>query len=112
LAATRLADQREHLAFAYVQIDAVDCARNRSTLGTEPDVKLADGDQRVVVHADASPFRVSTQAARRPAPADQSSTATLGHSSRATAHRGWNEQPLGRSRGSGGSPPRPDGAMR
>ena len=55
------------------------------------------------------PSRTCTHAARRPAPAGHSSTSTVAHSGSATGQRGWNGQPAGMSRGSGGSPPRPDG---
>ena len=61
------------------------------------------------------PVPVSTgstrrHAARRPSPAGNSGGSSLGQRSNASAHRGWKLQPLGTSRGSGGSPSRPVGA--
>ena len=53
-----------------------------------------------------------TQAAARPSPAGHSSTSVDEQMSIAEAQRGWNGQPLGRWRGSGGSPGTPDGFMR
>ncbi len=52
------------------------------------------------------------QAATRAGPAGHRAVSTDVHSGSATGQRGWNEQPDGRSAGSGGSPPSPRGRSR
>ena len=107
LPAARLADEREHLALGQREVDAVDGAGDRPVAVAELHVQVAELEQRRA-HAGFT----SMQAARRPGPAGQSSTSSDGHSARTTGQRGWKVQPDGSSRGSGGSPGRPDGLRR
>src|SRR5205085_7913686 len=51
-------------------------------------------------------------AARLPSETRYSAGSTVGHGSNAFGQRGWNEHPVGRSDGNGGSPGSPEGALR
>src|SRR5918996_146998 len=71
--------------------------------------------QRVGAHARASSAYEgswSRHAASCPSPARYSAGSTRSHGWNLAGHRGWNEHPGGMSRGSGGSPPSPEGALR
>src|SRR5262249_46038881 len=77
----------------------------------EPDVQVVGG-QDGAHDATSAEDPTWTHAARRSGPAVRNDMSTVEHSGTVTGQRGWNGQPLGRSRGSGGSPGRPRGARR